>query len=58
MFVIFNGPLTPFWFGLPPSADQVQREIVAGLIIVIVIMNKENDHNFAQSKLNEESRVD
>ena len=46
------------WTSPRGAADQVQREIVAGLIIVIVIMNKENDHNFAQSELNEESRVD
>ena len=37
----WSTPLTPFWFGLPPSADQVQREIVVDLIIVIVITNKE-----------------
>ena len=36
-------------------ADQVQREIVADLIIVTVIMNEENDLNFAQSGSNEES---
>ena len=33
----------------------MQREIVADLIIVILIMNKENNLNFAQSESNEES---
>ena len=33
----------------------MQREIVADLIIVILIMNKENNLNFAQCESNKES---
>ena len=33
----------------------MQREIVADLIIVTVIMNEENDLNFAQCESNKES---